>query len=96
MSECIIRIPELSVVLEPIGEAITIELLSRLPTIDVELCGNVSRYPAYDGPYEMTPRTEAQTLNTAYQVMQRDVILHEIPYYETTNLSGGYTAIIGG
>lgn len=50
----------------------------------------------YDGPYTVTPRVEAQTLPTTYKTMAHDVTVLEIPYYETSNLSGGYTAIIGG
>lgn len=96
MSERIVRIPEISAVLEPIGGEVSIELASEMPEIEVELFGSASRFPVYSGPYEMTPKTYSQTLDTASRVMQQDVVFHEIPYYETTNLSGGYTAIIGG
>lgn len=51
----------------------------------------------YDGEYTVTPRPyEAVILETQSKVMTDDVTVREIPYYTTTNLSGGYTAIIGG
>lgn len=48
----------------------------------------------YDGPYTVTPSTQQQTLATTYKTMMQDVTVEEIPYYETSNLSGGYTVII--
>ena len=51
----------------------------------------------YDGAYEVTPKAFDETvLETEHKLMQHDVTVLEIPYYETSNLSGGYTAIIGG
>ena len=51
----------------------------------------------YKGDYTVTPRAEdSYTLETEGKVMERDVTIEPIPYYTTTNLSGGYTAIIGG
>jgi hypothetical protein len=51
--------------------------------------------PLYEGDYEVTPNTEEQTLPTSDKRMEDDVTVHAIPYYETTNESGGYTVIIG-
>ena len=49
----------------------------------------------YTGPYEATPKAEAQTvLETNGKFMDDDVTILEIPYYETSNLSGGKTAYI--
>lgn len=52
--------------------------------------------PLYDGSYEVSPlaRTEV-ILPTTGKRMEDDVVVLEIPYYETTNESGGYTVIIG-
>ena len=51
----------------------------------------------YDGAYEVTPKAFDETvLETERKLMRHDVTVREIPYYETSNLSGGYTAIIGG
>ncbi len=52
--------------------------------------------PPYVGETEVTPRTVQQTLPTKDHMVKRDITVKAIPYYETTNLSGGYTAIIGG
>lgn len=50
----------------------------------------------YDGSYEITPLSNTeQLLETSGKYMQDDVTILAIPYYETTNESGGYTVIIG-
>lgn len=50
----------------------------------------------YDGPYEVVPMPyTAQILPTANLAMSDNVNVKEIPYYETSNTSGGYTATIG-
>ena len=50
----------------------------------------------YMGPYEATPKVTEQVLATKNKRMAEDVTIYEIPYHETSNQSGGYTAIIGG
>ena len=51
----------------------------------------------YTGEYTVTPMVKVeQTLETNGLRMTDDITVLKIPYYETTNLSGGYTAIIGG
>lgn len=53
--------------------------------------------PEYDGSYEITPQAYDEiTLPTSGCYLKDDVVVLEIPYYTTTNVSGGYTAIIGG
>lgn len=49
----------------------------------------------YNGPYEVTPSIQSQILSTENLGMLEDVFIKEIPYYEVSNLSGGYTATIG-
>ncbi len=49
----------------------------------------------YSGEYTVTPKVEAQSLKTANKFMQKDVSIRAIPFYETTNNSGGVTAYIG-
>ena len=52
--------------------------------------------PAYDGSYEVTPLAHTeQVLETTGKRMEGDVTVLEIPYYETSNESGGYTVNIG-
>lgn len=53
-------------------------------------------FPDYTGDIAVTPATAAQTLPTRETVLREDVTVAAIPYYTTTNQSGGYTAIIGG
>jgi len=49
----------------------------------------------YQGSYEITPKTHSQTLPTENKIMKENVFILEIPYYETSNLSGK-TVYIGG
>lgn len=49
----------------------------------------------YEGTYEVTPTVDAQTLPTAQKVMEEDVVVHKIPYYEVSNNTGGTTVTIG-
>jgi len=52
--------------------------------------------PDYDGSYEVTPTVGEQTFLTKDRSMHENFVVHKIPYFETSNPSGGYTAIIGG
>lgn len=54
-----------------------------------------SNLDVYDGEYIATPTTSEQILETKGKVMADDVTVLEIPYFETTNLAGGYTVYIG-
>ena len=49
----------------------------------------------YLGEYDVIPRRLLQILRTRGKVMSDDVTVHEIPYAEVTNISGGLTATIG-
>ena len=53
------------------------------------------RLPYYDGTYEVDPRKVEQILETANKSMAENVKVNPIFYAETSNESGGYTAIIG-
>lgn len=65
-------------------------------SLDIQMLGGAEfRLPDYAGPYEVDPRKIEQVLETADKSMLEDVIIHPIFYAETTNLSGGLTAIIG-
>lgn len=78
----------------------TLELSGKLQN-ELNLTGELT-VPAYmetniyDGSYEITPSSSEQKLDTAGKRLLDDVVVKEIPYAETSNLSGGYTAIIGG
>lgn len=69
-----------------------------------EISGNITygngsgeTVPIYDGDYDVTPQAEEQmVLKTKGKKMARDVVVKEIPYFETSNSSGGYTVYIAG
>ena len=50
----------------------------------------------YPGEYVITPTIEGEILPTRNYYMADDLTIKPIPYYETTNLATGKTAIIGG
>lgn len=50
----------------------------------------------YEGQYEVTPLPLVeQILQTKNKTLARNIVVEPIPYAETSNLAGGYTAIIG-
>ena len=49
----------------------------------------------YQGPYEATPKTTAQVLETNKKFMDNDVTIKKIPFYEVGNNHGGTTITIG-
>ena len=75
-------------------ECLTAEILS-----EVDVSGDVSipthiEYGRFSGPYEITPRAhEDVVLETNGLLMDDDVTVKKIPYFETSNLSG-YTVYI--
>ena len=48
----------------------------------------------YDGPYDVTPKVTAQTLQTAQKFMREDVSVRAIPYFDVSNPAGGNTIYI--
>lgn len=55
-----------------------------------------SNLPIYAGNHTITPRAkEVQVLETKDKVLLKDLTVKEVPYYETSNLSGGNTVYIG-
>lgn len=53
-----------------------------------------SEAPDYEGTYEVTPTATEQTLGTMNRLLRRDVTVHKVPYFETSNESGGVTVSI--
>lgn len=49
----------------------------------------------YNESYVVTPKVYPQSLHTKNKLMKADVFILEIPYYETSNLTGK-TVYIGG
>lgn len=53
-------------------------------------------HDTYEGSYTVTPSTtQEQVIECADKVMEADVTVLKIPYYETTNVANGYTVYIG-
>lgn len=52
-------------------------------------------FESYQGSYTVTPSSAEQILETANLLMENDVTIYEIPYFETSNNSGGDTVYIG-
>ena len=49
----------------------------------------------YDGQYEIEPKAHTTiTLNTNGKTLLNNVVIKKIPYFETSNLSSGYTVYI--
>lgn len=80
-----------------VGEGITFDL-SEADAVEfgeTEYIAIVeSDMPDYDGAYEVTPTAAEQTMPTSNMVMRRDVTVHAVPYFETSNESGGMTVSI--
>ena len=43
---------------------------------------------AFDGPYEVTPKVDAQVLPTKQKYMKKDLTVLSVPYYEADNSKG--------
>lgn len=55
----------------------------------------VKEYNSYSGDYSVVPRAfNAQTLETADKLLSKDIIVTEVPYFETSNTSKGVTVYI--
>lgn len=61
----------------------------------VETVTDYGNVESYTGSYEVTPRVSAQMLETANKLMQKDVAIRAIPYYDVSNTAGGNTIFIG-
>lgn len=79
---------------------VPVEVSSNMVEISIEVANVIdvsSIREHYDGPYIVTPLADVETvLETQDKVMDDDVTVLKIPYYETSNLSGGYTVFIAG
>ena len=78
------------------GESELIGFLSEGGQLEGELSIPDKYSDPYEGTYEVVPSTVFQLLPTMDKYMEDDVLVHPIPYAEVSNLSGGYTATIGG
>lgn len=80
-----------------ISSSFTANMGANSDTFNAEF-GAISVLPsteAYQGPYEVTPKVNAQTLATAQKNMKYDMQIKAIPYFDVGNTSGGSTVYIG-
>ena len=54
-----------------------------------------SQKEPYTGSYIVTPKTEAQEMQTKDKLMTDNVSIKSIPYFSVSNTSGGNTIYIG-
>ena len=55
----------------------------------------VKECESYDGKYNVIPKAfEQTTLNTANKLLHENVVISEVPYYETSNNADGVTVYI--
>lgn len=78
-------------------DEIVIALEDETPSLDIviEIPGREAHIEEYDGAYVVIPAEIRQTLPCALKKMREDVDVLAIPYAETTNPAGGYTATVG-
>ena len=80
----------------------TVDLYGENRTEEVELSVEQVRvierspYPVYSGSMTVTPEIDPVVIPTRETLLEDDIVILGIPYQETSNLQGGYTAIIGG
>lgn len=73
-----------------------IQAASSVKAVRVDVGEFYDRIDFYDGDYTVTPKAHEQiVLNTNGLCMKDNVVVLEVPYYETSNLQNGYTAYIG-
>lgn len=82
------------------GEILTLPKMSGSVSTPKSLSGNVGAKTIniggrpYEGEYVVTPKVDQQKLDTKGAVMNDDVTILAIPYFETSNNSGGNTVYI--
>lgn len=82
--------------LDTSSQVIELGLDESSQEFEIELVGGGSgRLPYYTGAYIVDPRKVEQVLETKNKSMRDDVTVNPIFYAETTNISGGLTAVIG-
>ena len=76
------------------GESVLRGTLSGGESLNGAICVT-KEYDTYSGDYKVVPKaTGSQILNTANKVLKDDILVTEIPYWETSNESNGITAYI--
>lgn len=74
------------------GEKGSFDFSADFGEIQIVAAGDAEHYT---GEYIVTPDTESQTLETAGKLLDDNVTIKEIPFYNVSNNSGGSTVYIG-
>ena len=88
---------------------IEVQITPKRPSISVNIDGNKddievdvgaphsgTDYPVYTGPTLVKPEAYIlQTLQTKQKAVKENIMVFPIPYFETSNPSGGKTIYIG-
>ena len=76
------------------------DILQGVIKADGTLSGLIGKSPVtvpnYDGIYEIMPDQAEHVMPTKGRLLHKDMKIHEIPYQEVSNNSGGTTVTIGG
>lgn len=78
-------------------DTLPMDVTSSNETVDMTIGATyaMTEGDPYEGSYEVTPKAwEAQTLATKDKLMEDDVTVFKIPYYETSNIFDGLTVFI--
>ena len=73
------------------------KIIGRAPPVQVRADQRklvINDYEDYGGDYSVTPTVAGETLPTKDRVMREDLEVRPIPFYETSNNSGGTTVYI--
>lgn len=72
---------------------LSLELNNEELSIEIKQ-GEGGMLPAYEGPYEITPKVNEQGFETKYKTMTDDLTVLAVPYSEVSNPQGGSTVNI--
>lgn len=63
--------------------------------LDIKNYQGIKNADVYTGAYTVTPKDIAQQLKTKNKLLNKDVMVKKIPFFETSNDEGGNTVYIG-
>lgn len=63
--------------------------------LDIKNYQGIKNTDVYTGAYTVTPKDIAQQLKTKNKLLNKDVMVKKIPFFETSNDEGGNTVYIG-
>lgn len=64
-------------------------------SLDTKIVNEIIDVDPYEGSYDITPLAfNEQLLPTTGKYCDDDILVRSVPFYETSNVSGGYTVYI--